>query len=59
MDQIVLTPEELAVLKELDIKKNSLSLNFKELEIEYQSKKQYLQFQLKIINKHTPRISTT
>ena len=50
MDQIILTPEELSVLKELNIKKNILSNNFKELEIEYQSKKQYLQFQLKIIN---------
>ena len=50
MDQIILTPEELSVIKELNIKKNILSNNFKELEIEYQSKKQYLQFQSKIIN---------
>jgi hypothetical protein len=50
MDQIVLTPEELLVLKDLNTKKNILSNNFKELEEEYQAKKQYLQYQLKIID---------
>ena len=38
MDKIVLTPEELSVLKELKNKRDMLSNSFGDLEIEYQTK---------------------
>jgi hypothetical protein len=50
MDKIVLTPEELSVLKELKNKRDILSNSFGELEIEYQTKKQNLLHQLHKIN---------
>ena len=50
MDEIVLTPEELSVLKELKNKRDILSNSFGELEIEYQIKKQNLLHQLHKIN---------
>jgi hypothetical protein len=50
MDEIVLTPEELSVLKELKNKRDILSNSFGDLEIEYQNKKQTLLSQLHKIN---------
>jgi hypothetical protein len=50
MDEIVLTPEELSVLKELKNKRDILSNSFGDLEIEYQIKKQTLLSQLHKVN---------
>jgi len=56
MDKIVLTPEELSVLKELKNKRDILSKSFGELEIEYQTQKQNLLHQLHKINTNQEKI---